>query len=108
MASSRSTQPWPWRFQQRRETCGGLRNVGVGNGKQRTVAPHVQRAGGDCLAREAAARIVKVEDNFKWRKTILTDGERLVAIALAALPTSQFISRRHSSLSIARAPEREA
>src|SRR5206468_3496961 len=60
--------------------------------QQRLIAPHIQRAFRDGLAGKTGADVIEVVLHLKRGETLITDRKRLNSVALAAFPTSQFVS----------------
>src|SRR5262249_4297011 len=79
------------RAQQRREPYRQRRPIIFRQRQQRRVAPHVRRPTRNFLACYSQ-RFVVVAD-FQRRETILADRTRLIAPALSALTTAQFVPR---------------
>ena len=91
-----------WRLDQRRPAGRRGRHVGIRNGKQGLVAPHADWACSDRRACYLPLRQIKIDEDFEWGKTLVTDRERLVLKPLAALATSQLVRCCHPSPSFLR------
>jgi hypothetical protein len=79
------------RLVQRGEAFGQVGLIALRDGEEFLVAPDAGRAGGDGFAGKAAADGVEIEVKLQRRQAVRATGERLIAVALAALVAAQLI-----------------